>query len=199
MNFWDQQFSVAGYKYGTEPNAFLRSQVHRLATGSRVLVPGDGEGRNSVWLAAQGHSVLALDASAIGLQKAQTLASSRGVTIETALADLADWQADPASFDAVVLTFVHLPPALRASAHRRLAAALRPGGLLVLEAFHPSQLGRSSGGPKQIDMLYALADLRSDFAGLLDELMAEECEVLLDEEPGHQGKARVTRYIGQRR
>ena len=143
--------------------------------------------------------MLALDASAVCLQKAQTLAGSRGITIETALADLADWQADDASFDAVVLTFVHLPPALRTSAHRRLAAALRPGGLLVLEAFHPSQLGRSSGGPKQIEMLYALADLRSDFVGLLDEVMGEECEVLLDEGPGHQGQAQVTRYIGQRR
>lgn len=198
MNFWDQQFSVEGFKYGTAPNAFVRSQAHHLPAGARVLVPGDGEGRNSVWLAQQGYQVLAMDASAVGLQKAQTLAAERGVALQTVLADLADWEPEPGAFDAVVLTFVHLPPALRTTAHQRLARALRSGGLLLLEAFHPQQLGRSSGGPKQLDLLYTLAELRADFAGLLSEDLGEECEVLLDEGPGHQGAALVTRFMGRR-
>lgn len=46
MNFWDQQFSEEGYKYGTAPNTFLQSEAHRIAPCSKVLVPGDGEGRN---------------------------------------------------------------------------------------------------------------------------------------------------------
>ena len=198
MNFWDQQFAGSSFKYGTAPNAFLSRQAPRLAAGSRVLVPGDGEGRNSVWLAQQGHRVLAMDASVVGLDKARSLADRRGVVIETVLADLAEWQPDEGAFDAVVLTFVHLPPALRPLAHRRLARALRPGGLLLLEAFHPSQLGRSSGGPKQAELLYTLADLQGDFAGLLRQEAGEELEVELDEGPGHQGLAKVTRYIGHR-
>lgn len=197
MSFWDQQFAVDGFKYGTEPNAFLRSEAGRLTSGARILVPGDGEGRNSVWLAAQGHRVLAMDSSSVGLQKARTLAAERGVTIETVLADLADWEPEPGRFDAVVLTFVHLPPDLRPLAHRRLARGLKPGGLLLLEAFHPSQLRCNSGGPKQREMLYTLADLRSDFNGLLAEEFAAECEIALDEGPGHQGAAWVTRYIGR--
>ena len=44
----------------------------------------------------------------------------------------------------------------------------------------------------------SLADLRADFAGLLNEQLGEEAEVLLDEGPGHQGPARVTRYVGMR-
>jgi 2-polyprenyl-3-methyl-5-hydroxy-6-metoxy-1,4-benzoquinol methylase len=197
VSFWDQQFAVDGFKYGMEPNAFLRSEAGRLTSGARILVPGDGEGRNSVWLATQGHRVLAMDASSVGLQKAQTLAAERGVTIETVLADLADWEPKAGRFDAVVLTFVHLPLHLRPLAHRRLARALKPGGLLLLEAFHPKQLGCSSGGPKQVEMLYTLADLRSDFSGLLAEESAAECEVTLDEGPGHQGAAWATRYIGR--
>ncbi len=55
MNFWDQRFAEPGYKYGLAPNAFMQQAVARLAPGSQVLVPGDGEGRNGVWLAQQGH------------------------------------------------------------------------------------------------------------------------------------------------
>ncbi|MBU4181356.1 MAG: class I SAM-dependent methyltransferase [Gammaproteobacteria bacterium] len=196
MNFWDQNFSVAGFKYGTAPNAFLVGQAHRLKRGSEVLVPGDGEGRNGVWLAQQGHRVTAMDGSAVGLQKAQTLAMERDVALQTALGDLADWAPAPASFDAVVLTFVHLPPAIRAGAHRRLAAGLRPGGLLILESFHPQQLQHRSGGPKDVSMLYTPASLRDDFAGL-DEVLSWHGETMLDEGPGHQGLAHVTRWIGQ--
>jgi SAM-dependent methyltransferase len=138
-----------------------------------------------------------MDGSAVGLQKAQALAAERGVRIETVLGDLSDWAPAPASFDAVVLTFVHLPPAIRADAHRRLAAALRPGGLLLLEAFHPLQLQNNSGGPKDAAMLYSPELLRADFAGQLEELMAWQGKVTLDEGPGHQGTAHVIRWIGR--
>ena len=196
MNFWDHNFAVAGFKYGTAPNAFLVAQAHRLPPGADVLVPGDGEGRNGVWLAQQGHRVTSMDGSSVGLQKAQALAAERNVTLETALGDLVDWSPAPAAFDAVVLTFVHLPPAIRADAHRRLAAGLRPGGVLVLEAFHPLQLDHRSGGPKDAAMLYTPETLRQDFSGL-DELLAWSGEVTLDEGPGHQGLAHVTRWIGR--
>lgn len=196
MNFWDHNFAVAGFKYGTAPNAFLVAQAHRLKPGSDVLVPGDGEGRNGVWLAQQGHRVTSMDGSSVGLQKAQALAAERNVTLETALGDLADWSPEPAAFDAVVLTFVHLPPAIRADAHRRLAAGLRPGGVLVLEAFHPLQLDHRSGGPKDAAMLYTPELLRQDFSGM-DEILVWAGETTLDEGPGHQGLAHVTRWIGR--
>lgn len=202
-NFWDERFAGPIYKYGTEPNAFLREQAHRFAAAAQVLVPGDGEGRNGVWLAQQGHPVLSVDYSEVGLTKARDLAAQRGSDtarrLTTQCADLADWTPPPATFDAVVLVFCHLPGALRQLAHPRLAQALKPGGWLILEAFHPEQLNCSSGGPKDADMLYTLADLRSDFAGLLDETLGWEGETMLDEGPGHQGLGRVTRYLGRRR
>ena len=70
MTFWDQAFDSPHYKYGTEPNAFVREQARRLPPAARVLVPGDGEGRNGVWLAAQGHEVLSVDASALLIYRA---------------------------------------------------------------------------------------------------------------------------------
>ena len=63
MNFWDQRFAEPGYKYGTEPNAFLREQAARLTAPADVLVPGDGEGRNGVWLAPGSYTHLTLPTS----------------------------------------------------------------------------------------------------------------------------------------
>ncbi|TXJ03848.1 MAG: class I SAM-dependent methyltransferase [Alicycliphilus sp.] len=196
MTFWDQAFDTPHFKYGTAPNAFVRAQAHRLRPAARVLVPGDGEGRNGVWLAAQGHAVLSVDASGVGLRKARQLAAEQGVALQTELADLTSWQPAPGAFDGVVLTFVHLPSALRRDVHQRLVRALRPGGWLILEAFTPEQLCYASGGPKDADMLYTLDDLRADFAGLHEHL-AWAGEVWLDEGPGHQGPAQVVRYLAQ--
>lgn len=75
MNFREQHYTAPGYKYGTVPNRYLLGQAHWLTPGSLVLLPGDGEGRNSVWLASQGHRVHAVDSSAVGLAKAQALAT----------------------------------------------------------------------------------------------------------------------------
>lgn len=199
MNFWDQNFSVPGFKYGTQPNVFLTEQAYRLALASKVLVPGDGEGRNGVWLAQQGHFVTSVDMSAVGLGKARQLAAEHGVALATEVVDLADWTPEPDSFDAVVLTYVHLPPAIRAAAHQRLCSALRPGGVWIQECFHPGQLAHSSGGPKDETMLYTLEMLRSDLGDALEELLAWEGETSLSEGPGHQGVARVTRLVGRKR
>lgn len=198
MNFWDQRFAEPGFKYGTEPNAFLLDQSHRLMPASQVLVPGDGEGRNGVWLATQGHAVTSVDNSVVGLQKAQTLAASRGVVLRTERVDLADWQPAEASFDALVLVFTHLPATFRQTAHRRLAHGLRPGAWVVLEAFHPAQLEHTSGGPKDADMLYTPEQLSADFAGLVQPVLTWQGQVTLSEGPGHQGLAQVTRWVGQR-
>ena len=196
MSFWDQRFAEPGYKYGLMPNVFLQTQAAQLAPHSRVLVPGDGEGRNGVWLAQQGHQVTSADMSAVGLQKARDLAVERRVALTTLQIDLADWQPEPDAFDAVVLIYTHLPPSIRLGAHRRLASGLCRGGWLLQEAFHPDQLQHNSGGPKDQAMLYTPEMLTDDFAGLLVPVMSWTGEVTLSEGPGHQGLACVTRWIG---
>ena len=60
-DFWDAKYDVDGYLYGERPNAFLVDQAYRFTPGQRVLAVGDGEGRNGVWLAEQGPSVVADD------------------------------------------------------------------------------------------------------------------------------------------
>ena len=196
MPSWDEEFSKPGYRYGTEPNGFLVEMAKRLPKGARVLAAGDGEGRNGVWLASQGHHVLALDASSVGLAKARALAEERGVTLETAVVDLSTYAPEAASADAVVLIYVHMPPDVRRAAHRNLVRALKPGGLIILEGFHRNQLGRSSGGPKDISMLFDLALLAEDFGPDIRAIHGFEGEVELDEGRGHVGRGAIVRFVG---
>jgi len=198
MNFWDQRFAEPGFKYGIEPNAFVQQWAVRLKPGSRVLLPGDGEGRNGVWLAQQGHQVTSVDLSAVGLRKATDLAKQRGVRIATELVDLAHWAPEAGEFDAVMLIFTHLPPGFRRAAHHRLAKGLKPGGQFIIEAFHPDQMNYTSGGPRDVAMLYTPEQLSEDFAGLLAPENVWFGEVTLSEGSGHQGPAMVTRWTGLR-
>jgi SAM-dependent methyltransferase len=197
VNPWDERFSGDGFAYGTEPSRWLAAHAGRIRPGGRVLCLGEGEGRNGVWLARQGFEVDAVDGSPVGLEKARRLAAASGVSLATTVADLADHVPAPSTFDAVVLVFLHLPPALRPVVHARAAAALRPGGLVVLEAFNPAQLAHASGGPRQLDMLYAATTIRSDFPGVeWEELL--DVEEDLDEGPLHQGRAALVRGLGRR-
>ena len=124
------------------------------------------------------------------------LAGERGVSLETAVADLSTYAPEAASADAVALIYVHMPPAIRRAAHRNLTRALRPGGLIILEAFHREQLGRSSGGPRDIAMLFDLTLLAEDFGPDIHAIHRFEGEVDLDEGYGHVGRGAIVRFVG---
>ncbi len=200
-NFWNERYSGEAFSFGTEPNAFLASQAHRLQAGMRALVPGDGEGRNGVWLAQQGLAVDAVDASAVGVAKAQGLAKARGVAIGTQIADLLDWTWPREQYDIVAAVYIHFFDADRLRMHRAMLDALKPGGLILLESFRIEQLEfqklYNSGGPRSADMLCSRAKLEGDFAGA-NFLLLEETEVELDEGPRHKGRAAVIRAAIQK-
>ena len=195
--FWDSRFAGRDYAYGTEPNAFLAQQQALFQAGNRALAVADGEGRNGVWLAQQGLQVLAVDSSGVGLAKAQQLAHARGVSLNTELADLLTWQWPQAQYDYVVAIFIHFMPTHRERMHQAMLHALKPGGVLIMEAFHPDQLNYRSGGPPLREMLYTAEMLRADFAGAKISLM-EETTTELAEGLYHRGPAAVVRLICRR-
>jgi cyclopropane fatty-acyl-phospholipid synthase-like methyltransferase len=195
--FWDTRYGEPGYAYGTEPNAFLVSKAHLLKSGMTALAVADGEGRNGVWLASQGLDVLSVDSSDVGLRKARELAASRGVAIRTVQADLGRWPWPHAAFDVVVSIFAHFAPELRARLHQAMLVALKPGGLLILEAFTPEQLNYASGGPRAPEMLYTAGMLRADFAGG-EVLELTETHAELAEGRYHSGLAAVVRLVVRR-
>ena len=193
--FWNARFGAEPTVYGEGPNVFFAQQLARLAPG-RILLPGDGEGRNAVHAATRGWSVRSFDASSVGVDKALAMAKRQGVTIEAEVGDAHDW-APGEAFDAIGLCYLHTPPPLREAFHPRVVDWLKPGGTLIVEGFGPGQLAFTSGGPKAPDMLFTTAMLEADFAGLEVELSVTE-EVVLDEGPYHQGQAEVTRLVARK-
>ena len=156
---WNERYSGPDYAYGTEPNDFLAAVAARIPPG-RVLSIADGEGRNGVFLATLGYDVTAVDASTVGLAKAQRLAATRGVEITTIAADLADFVIAPDSWEGIVSIFCHLSPPLRRRVHQQVVRGLVPGGLYVLESYSLRQLGRGTGGPSSAELLPTLDALR---------------------------------------
>lgn len=200
--FWDQRYADSDYIYGVEPNQFLTEQQHYFQPGMKTLVVGDGEGRNGVWLAAQGLEVLSVDLSSIGLQKASALAKQQQVQIKTLCTDLTSWEWSEATYDLIVSIYVHFSPEVRPKLHQAMLTALKPNGLLILEAFNLLQLQYqskyNSGGPKISSMLYEADMLRKDFyGGHILELTETITE--LDEGKAHHGKASIIRLIVQQK
>jgi len=194
QKMWDERFGQAEPVYGEHPNAYLRAQVFRLTPGGKVLVPGDGYGRNGLWLVRQGFQVSTVDLSPVGVERARKSARAAGLAMTIEEADLATWTWPICEFDAVASIFLHLPPDLRPQIHAQMLGAMKPGGLLIVEAFTPAQLKHSSGGPKQLELLYTAEILRKDLIRA-DVLELLEVEIDLDEGRMHRGRAAVVHGV----
>ncbi len=194
QEFWNQRYEEFPYSYGTEPNVFFREQLSGWPVG-RLFLPAEGQGRNAVFAARMGWEVVACDISEVGKDQALALAGKFGVDIDYRVAEFGELILAPAYFDAVGLIFAHFPEEVRRKYHRRLLHALKPGGRLVMEAFSKQQLGRTSGGPRTLDMLYEVSALEEDFQGMAS-LVVEQVEVELDESEFHRGSASVIRVVG---
>ncbi len=193
---WNNRFAAPQYIYGETPNAFVAEMASRIPVGP-VLCLAEGEGRNAVHLAALGHRVMAVDQSETGLAKARRLAATRGVDIETVLADLGNFTVEPGVWSGIVATFAHLPPAIRRQVHAQAVRGLRPGGVFVLEAYTPAQLAFDTGGPKSSELLMTLAGLREELAGL-ELLVGREIEREVIEGDGHTGRGAVVQVFARR-
>jgi SAM-dependent methyltransferase len=189
--FWEERYAAEAYAYGKAPNTFLRAELEHLEPG-HALFPAEGEGRNAVFAAQLGWSVEAFDYSSQARQKALRLAKAHQVNLQYQVASIESFPFERKEYDLIALFFVHLPPALRQQLHAACINALRPGGKLLLEAFHKEQLPLNSGGPKQEAMLFSLEELEADFAPLSFDQISRQ-RVILEEGPYHSGPAETVR------
>ncbi|MFI5399447.1 MAG: class I SAM-dependent methyltransferase [SAR324 cluster bacterium] len=208
---WDQRYGTDEFFYGTDPNDFLRENARLIRPGvvarpggrkpeaqtADVLCLAEGEGRNAVYLAGLGFRVTAVDGSPVGLAKMQRLAQSRGVQVAGIHSDLAGFAIAPLAWDAIVSIWCHIPAPLRARLYRETVAGLRPGGTLILEAYHPRQLEFRTGGPPTADLMVTLDALRPELAGL-DLVVAQEIERVVQEGKGHHGRSAVVQVVGRK-
>ena len=193
--FWNERYKAHEFLYGREPNAFLVEHVGLLR--GPVLSISEGEGRNAVFMASRGLSVLGVDCSDVALEKARSLAATRGVVIETELADLAEFEPMESHYGSVVSISAHLPRSVRDRLFPRLERALQPGGILLLEAYTEGQLAKNTGGPKNPDMLMSVEKLRRELPNL-EPILAREIEREIREGAGHTGMASVVQYIARK-
>lgn len=193
---WNQRYATDEFMYGTEPNTFLVEHAQRLV--GPVLSLAEGEGRNAVYLASLGLHVLGVDASSVGLAKAQRLAAVKGVTIQTEVVDLTRYIPPPQIFGSVVAIFAHLASEARKHLHRVVENALKPGGIILLEGYSQAQLEYGTGGPKDLDMLFTKASIESDFPQC-EVLLCREIEREVIEGQLHTGMASVVQFVGRKR
>jgi SAM-dependent methyltransferase len=162
---WDERYGTEELIWKADPNRFLVEELQALAPG-RALDVACGEGRNAVWLASKGWHVTGVDFSRAGLAKAQRLATDRGVEVAWVEADVVEWQPPSASFDVVVVLYLHLPAEQRRQALARAAAALAPGGILLVVGHDASNLLKGTGGPQDPAVLFGPEQIVEDLPGL---------------------------------
>ena len=199
---WNDRYRTEEFAYGEQPNNYLKQQLEKLNPG-KILFPAEGEGRNAVFAAKRGWEVSAFDISLEGKNKALQLAENNQVSIDYQVGELETLSYKPEQFDALALIYAHFPAAIKSSYHKSLSAYLRKGGIVIFEAFsknHLDYLARNEkvGGPKEIDMLFSVEEIKSDFADF-EIIILEEKEIELSEGLFHNGQGSVIRFVGQKK
>ena len=143
QEFWDDRYRSAGQLWSGQPNPVFAEQAADLPPGE-ALDAGCGEGADAIWLARRGWMVTAVDVSAVALERGANAARAADEAAGGDIAgritwrreDLRSWGPDPDTYDLVSAQFMHFPKADLEVMHRRLAAAVRPGGTLLMVAHH---------------------------------------------------------------
>ncbi|MBC8988355.1 class I SAM-dependent methyltransferase [Pedobacter sp. N36a] len=198
---WDTRYQESGSAYGKEPNLFFKEWLQKLAPGA-ILMPADGEGRNGVYAATLNWAVTACDLSEAGKLKALELAKEKQVSITYLVEDLEKLEFEQESFDVIGLIYAHFSADRKSMLHKQLQGYLKPGGLILMEAFSKAHLDFNAinpkvGGPKETDMLFSIAEIKADFENY-EPLLFEERIVELEEGKYHIGQGAVIRFVGRK-
>jgi 2-polyprenyl-3-methyl-5-hydroxy-6-metoxy-1,4-benzoquinol methylase len=199
---WNDRYSNEEFAYGVHPNNYLKEQLEKLTAGT-ILFPAEGEGRNAVFAATIGWTVSAFDISSEGKNKALKLAATNNVSIDYQVGELATLNYSNEQFDVIALIYAHFPAAIKSLYHRRIEQYLRKGGTIIFEAFSKKHLDYLSknekvGGPKDIESLFSIAEIKADFPGYEIIELAEK-EIELKEGLFHNGQGAVIRFTGRKK
>jgi SAM-dependent methyltransferase len=163
-DFWDKRYRSAPRLWSGNPNPHLVSDTANLAAGSALDI-GAGEGADAIWLAQRGWDVTAVDISPVALERgrkqADELAAATASRIRWLQADVTEWEPPAASFDLVLVAFMHLPSQQRLPLFQRCTDAVAPGGTLLIVGHHPTDLETTARRPQHPDVYFTAHDLAS--------------------------------------
>ncbi len=195
---WNTRYDRPDFLFGKDPAAALVAHAGVFPPRTRVLCVADGEGRNSAYLAQQGHDVTAFEPSANASAKARALYAALGVEVSQELADTSSYAWPPEAFDAVAGIFIQFaPPAERAQLFVAMADSLRPGGILFLHGYAPRQIEYGTGGPPFSDNMYTLGLLHAAYPQW--EILHEaDYDAEITEGTAHVGTSALIDFIARK-
>ena len=199
---WNERYSKDEFAYGEEPNNYLKEQLQKLNVGT-ILFPAEGEGRNAVFAAKLGWTVSAFDISLEGKMKADKLAKNNNVTIDYKVGELQKLNFKIEQFDAIALIYAHFPANIKSLYHKTFDKYLKNDGIIIFESFSKKHIdyvtaNEKVGGPKDIESLFSIDEIKSDFPNYEIIELAEK-EIELSEGLFHNGTASVIRFIGRKK
>jgi len=183
-DFWNSKFSDPKTRFKREPSQLLVEAIRGRRPG-RALDLGMGEGRNTIYLAQQGWQATGVDLSDVAVAQAKTRAAQLHLTLTTIVDDLDHYEIGKNQWDLIALFYMHAwYNGTRPGSAARLLAALKPGGLLVIEGF---------AGPEKF--MFQPNELLRDFPALR-VLRYEDTEGEAEWAPGHP--SHIVRYVAEK-
>jgi len=172
---WDERHKAGDFE-GRGPNATLVAGLAGLQPAAALELAA-GSGTNAVWLASQGWRTTAVDWSPVGLANGREKAEAAGVSVEWLERDLLEWAAPPRSFDLVVIVYLHLPPIERGPVYAAAAAAVAPGGRLLIVGHDRAQAAEGLDGPDPA-RLFTADEIGRELLAADPRLVIERSEVV---------------------
>ena len=154
---WDERYAAVDLVWSAGPNRWVEELASDLPPG-RALDVAAGEGRNAIWLASRGWTVVAADFSPVAVERAQRLAAEQlGEAADRFTAVVSD-ALDPAPeggpYELVLFSYLQLPAGERRRAWARGIEAAALGGRVVVIGHASRNLSEGWGGPQDPAVLY---------------------------------------------
>lgn len=191
---WDERYSQNDYVYGKEPNEYFKEKLDKLKPG-KLFMPGDGEGRNSIYAAKNNWEVTSIDYSPVAIEKAKHYAEHDKIEVNFINADLSNYDYPKNYYDAVGIIFFHLQSPEKEIVHADIVRSIKPGGAVILEVFSDNQLKYGSGGPRNKNALYSIDEI-AEYYKSFNHIELIEKQIQLKESMHHSGPASVIRLFG---
>lgn len=152
---WEKMYRTGERGAEDAPTLPLLETIEKLRPGAAIDL-ACGTGRNALFLAEQGWTVTAVDASESAIKKLQERAAERGLHVNVQVADLTapDFVLPNSAFDLIVIAYY-----LQRDLFAELGPALRAGGVVLAIVHIPEH------GEQMTEKRASAGELRRFFEG----------------------------------